>query len=86
MQELEEFIAEAEAGLKEEVEEGDYDALVRVMAKLVAVRDRQQVWVTYVFHHRWDAGLETSKFIDEMEFGQILSLKSNSTQQGVMSY
>ena len=43
LQELEEFIAEAEAGLQEEVVAGDYDALVRVMAKLVAVRDRQQV-------------------------------------------
>nr|CAB3238531.1 dynein beta chain, ciliary-like [Phallusia mammillata] len=42
LQELEEFIEITESGLQEEVKEGDYDALVRIMANLVAVRDRQQ--------------------------------------------
>uniref|UniRef100_H2Y9A0 Dynein axonemal heavy chain 11 n=1 Tax=Ciona savignyi TaxID=51511 RepID=H2Y9A0_CIOSA len=43
LQELEEFVEVTDAGLQIEVQEGDYDALVKVMANLVAVRERQQV-------------------------------------------
>ena len=39
--ELEEFIIESDGVLLLPVEEGDYDALVRVMAVLKKIRDRQ---------------------------------------------
>nr|XP_018673081.1 dynein beta chain, ciliary [Ciona intestinalis] len=42
LQELEDFIETTDNGLQLEVKEGDYDALVKVMANLVAVRERQQ--------------------------------------------
>ncbi|KAI8492613.1 Dynein heavy chain 9, axonemal, partial [Branchiostoma belcheri] len=41
LQELSDFINVANAGLSQEVEEGDYDGLVGVMGHLMAVRDRQ---------------------------------------------
>lgn len=43
LQDLEDFIYDANEGLKEEVHDGDYDALVRVMAKLLAIKERQAV-------------------------------------------
>lgn len=49
LQELEEFVENTDSGLQEEVKEGDYEALVRIMAHLVAVRDRQQVIMDH--HH-----------------------------------
>nr|XP_006007896.1 PREDICTED: dynein heavy chain 11, axonemal [Latimeria chalumnae] len=41
LNELEEFIKEADLGLQKEVQEGDYEGLVEVTEYLLAVRDRQ---------------------------------------------
>ncbi|XP_077976399.1 dynein beta chain, ciliary-like isoform X2 [Styela clava] len=41
LQDLEDFVHRADAGLRENIEEGDYDALVRVMGNLLAVKERQ---------------------------------------------
>ncbi|NWQ91943.1 DYH17 protein, partial [Burhinus bistriatus] len=41
LQELEDFIREANAGLSKHLEEGDYDGLVEVMGHLMRVKERQ---------------------------------------------
>uniref|UniRef100_A0A8B9S1G8 Dynein axonemal heavy chain 17 n=1 Tax=Accipiter nisus TaxID=211598 RepID=A0A8B9S1G8_9AVES len=43
LQELEDFIQEANAGLSKPLEEGDYDGLVGVMGHLMRVKERQAV-------------------------------------------
>lgn len=43
LQELENFIQDANAGLNKSLEEGDYDGLVEVMGHLMRVKERQVV-------------------------------------------